>query len=770
MGDRRMLRVSSRQTGAAARSLTIGLFIALVLSACAAPPPQTLQPLGPAPEDAPLFTGRIICLDPGHGGTDTGAVGRAGLRESDANLQVSLALRDLLRQAGARVVMTRETDTTVSLPDRVKINLQSKSDVFLSLHHNSSGSAMFNRTEMYYHHKDYNGPSGDLAGDLLRHFEQLYDFPKSRTLVAYAYHVLRENEGTAVLGEPSYLSDPFMELRLKTPEGVQDEARAYYRALRDFFSRGTPKIRYEVPDENPSQIMAQLSDDRTAIDPGSVTAALNGKPAVFNYDPASGQALITALEELPGGTHTVVLRCANLNGSRSAAQALKFRVERRVERIALRQDVPASGPIRVEALITDSRGRAAADETRARLSTSAPVILAETHSTNGRAWFYVMPGSGANVTVTAGGVSAGTALASTSTHAGRSGILRDGKNRTPVAAANMASGGLALSTTDRNGWFALNQSVTQEVLIQSGGFDDLRLSPEAFNSMSEITLRPRLSGLLAGRKIYIDPEEGGESTGALSAYRVRAADVNLQVAQELQKLIEWAGGEGILAREDDRTLDSPTRARLSLDSKADVYLSILHGTRRGSEAADANVCRVHYRWDSARPWAERMAPVIADCLGVANGGANMLVTQALMHSNADYRSVAVEASYLTAPGLADRAGTPAFARREAVAILYGLAEGFAQEREASDPSWKADRLRLAGVVSSATSNAPVAGALVVLEGGPSLQTGADGLFDYKYLAGGAYELNVVAAGFKPARAAANVYEGAAAVSIRLEPR
>jgi|GEM_PF-5849282 len=80
---------------------------------------------------------KIIAIDPGHGGTDPGAIGRTGLREKDVNLSVGLLLRSLLVNDGFNVIMTRNNDTAVSLSDRCSIANEGKADIFISLHQDS---------------------------------------------------------------------------------------------------------------------------------------------------------------------------------------------------------------------------------------------------------------------------------------------------------------------------------------------------------------------------------------------------------------------------------------------------------------------------------------------------------------------------------------------------------------------------------------------------------------------------------------------------------
>ncbi len=83
-----------------------------------------------------------VCVDPGHGGMDGGAVG-GELKESDLNLAIGLYLRDYLKAAGLTVVMTREDDTFVGgswqagLRERARISNDSDAILFVSVHANS---------------------------------------------------------------------------------------------------------------------------------------------------------------------------------------------------------------------------------------------------------------------------------------------------------------------------------------------------------------------------------------------------------------------------------------------------------------------------------------------------------------------------------------------------------------------------------------------------------------------------------------------------------
>jgi N-acetylmuramoyl-L-alanine amidase len=79
-----------------------------------------------------------VCLDAGHGDYDTGTVADDGKTESAENLEIALLVREYLEQCGVTVVMTRDSDKSVSLSDRCTAANQANADFFVSLHRNSS--------------------------------------------------------------------------------------------------------------------------------------------------------------------------------------------------------------------------------------------------------------------------------------------------------------------------------------------------------------------------------------------------------------------------------------------------------------------------------------------------------------------------------------------------------------------------------------------------------------------------------------------------------
>lgn len=102
------------------------------------------------PEKPSKPNGVKIFIDPGHGGSDPGAIGN-NLREKDLTLEISLMLKDILVKAGYDVSLSRENDVYVSLEERARMANNLNSDLFISIHCNSFSNASANGTECFVH-------------------------------------------------------------------------------------------------------------------------------------------------------------------------------------------------------------------------------------------------------------------------------------------------------------------------------------------------------------------------------------------------------------------------------------------------------------------------------------------------------------------------------------------------------------------------------------------------------------------------------------------
>lgn len=106
---------------------------------------------------------KTILIDPGHGGYDGGADGIDGIKEKDINLGISLKIRDTLIASGYNVVMTRVEDKALldegkrtstkkaqDIANRCKIKLESKADLFISIHQNKFPQGKYYGSQVWY--------------------------------------------------------------------------------------------------------------------------------------------------------------------------------------------------------------------------------------------------------------------------------------------------------------------------------------------------------------------------------------------------------------------------------------------------------------------------------------------------------------------------------------------------------------------------------------------------------------------------------------------
>lgn len=250
------------------------------------------------PQRAQFLRGVRICLDPGHGG-DVGPEfdnsgfkrGPTGMREAEANLRTALKLRDLLREAGAEVLLTRSDDSDVSLSERCHTANQWRADLFLSIHHNAAASPAANYSSMWYHGAGTRNPASvDAARFLSDSIERVIALPAAKANGIYSdmllyrtgLAVLRASEVPAVLAECSFFTNPAEENRLRIPEYNERMAWGLFLGLVDWAANGLPRWRPVLADE--SQVVVELRDGmkedwgakELRLRPGSIVVLLDG--------------------------------------------------------------------------------------------------------------------------------------------------------------------------------------------------------------------------------------------------------------------------------------------------------------------------------------------------------------------------------------------------------------------------------------------------------------------------------------------------------------
>ena len=181
-------------------------------------------------EGAPL-RGRFIVVDPGH--PPAGATGPTGFREAEANLGVALILRDLLQEAGARVLMTRTSDSSVDLAPRTKLADTANAELLISIHNNAlpDGVNPFtnNGTSVFYNHPR-SIPLAMAVDRALVNRLGLRDLGVGRGDLA----LVRPTWMPAILTEGLFMMLPDQEAALRSPEGQRLYAQGVFDGIRQF--------------------------------------------------------------------------------------------------------------------------------------------------------------------------------------------------------------------------------------------------------------------------------------------------------------------------------------------------------------------------------------------------------------------------------------------------------------------------------------------------------------------------------------------------------
>lgn len=173
-----------------------------------------------------------IVLDPGHGGSDSGALSSSGQYEKKFTLAVAQLVASRLREAGANVILTRSSDQTVALAKRPEISNKVNADAFISFHFDSTESSNdASGITTYYYNKSKDSA---LAKTIAR---QLDSLPLSNKGTLYGnYQVLRDNVRPSVLLELGYINTKKDFSKISSSSYQEAIAEAVYKALDQYFA------------------------------------------------------------------------------------------------------------------------------------------------------------------------------------------------------------------------------------------------------------------------------------------------------------------------------------------------------------------------------------------------------------------------------------------------------------------------------------------------------------------------------------------------------
>ena len=183
-----------------------------------------------------------IMIDPGHGGFESGAISITNVKEKDINLSVALYLKELLLQTSdVEVKLTREMDTSLTIPCRCNVSNEWDADICISIHHNA-----FNGNASGYEiiHTIHHGNGEQLARVIAEEFEKLGQ--KSHWKGVYSkesannpghdyYGMIRGTQMPCIITEYAYIDSKDF-YKIDTAAEQKLEAESIYNALCRYYN------------------------------------------------------------------------------------------------------------------------------------------------------------------------------------------------------------------------------------------------------------------------------------------------------------------------------------------------------------------------------------------------------------------------------------------------------------------------------------------------------------------------------------------------------
>lgn len=174
-----------------------------------------------------------IAVDAGHGGKEFGAIGGFGDKEKDINLEIAKNLKQELEARGAKVIMTREDDSTVSLQQRIKTAKEKEAVILISIHANAlpdNQDPLKSRgTSIYYYHNQAKPLAESILNSMTTQLKTQNDRVRQGSLA-----LVRPTSSLSVLVEVAYIINPDdyallldKDFQLNCAKAISDGIEAY---------------------------------------------------------------------------------------------------------------------------------------------------------------------------------------------------------------------------------------------------------------------------------------------------------------------------------------------------------------------------------------------------------------------------------------------------------------------------------------------------------------------------------------------------------------
>ena len=174
--------------------------------------------------------GKVIIIDPGHGGSDPGAVTKNKDYEKNYTLDISKRIKKHLERQGAKAILLRKNDTNPSLYQRVIRTNRLNGDFLISVHVNSFINEKAKGTETYYYKKSEKRAAQKIQQQLVKHLKL-----RNNGIKFAKMYVLKNTKIPGVLIEPCFMTNPYEYQKLKTVAFRENIAKGTVAGLNEYF-------------------------------------------------------------------------------------------------------------------------------------------------------------------------------------------------------------------------------------------------------------------------------------------------------------------------------------------------------------------------------------------------------------------------------------------------------------------------------------------------------------------------------------------------------
>lgn len=181
----------------------------------------------------------VVVIDAGHGGDDPGKVGVNGALEKDINLQIAKKVEEYLEKNGIQVVMTREEDVAEEskrgdMEKRVALINEVKPIITVSIHQNSYSDNGVKGAQVFYY---TNSEKSKQAASMMQEQLRTVDSANTRQMKSNdTFYMLKKTEGTIIIVECGFLSNPEEAQKLVTEEYQQQMAEVIGKGILDWIA------------------------------------------------------------------------------------------------------------------------------------------------------------------------------------------------------------------------------------------------------------------------------------------------------------------------------------------------------------------------------------------------------------------------------------------------------------------------------------------------------------------------------------------------------